>query len=236
MVFVNVAAHAVNGSPIISPDPHHVAVLDPEFLLVAWGNETDAFSGLFHVAIKPVPAVAVDEQIFLPLVGVQADQIRILRRVRTKTKGKALIKAALRALLAEVPHRVPAFQKAAVLLIAHQGVQDALKLGVKFLGAQVLPVVYPGLEKALSIIAHVGPQVADAPGLARYLRTLAGGVKTLRRGGGTHGQLHKCHTSFQSIKKDHQSSSRTWKASPNWMVSGKFVWVVFMAYLSISVA
>ena len=136
------------------------------------------------------------KQVFILLVGVQPEQVGILRRVRPESEQKAVVEAALRVFLAEVPHGVPAFEKAAVLLIAHQGVQDALKLGVKFLGAKALPVVYPGLEKALSILAHVGPQVANAPGLAFNLRTLAAGVEPFRGGGGSHGQFHYRSNSF----------------------------------------
>ena len=45
-------------------------------------------------AVQPVPAVAVDEQVFLPLVGLQPYQVGILRRVRPEAERKAVVKAA----------------------------------------------------------------------------------------------------------------------------------------------
>ena len=55
----------------------NVPVLDFELFLVMWGNEADALFSVFHMAVEPVPAVTVDEQVFLPLIGIQPDHIRI---------------------------------------------------------------------------------------------------------------------------------------------------------------
>ena len=123
---INIAAYSFKVSPIKPPDPYLVAVRNSELFLIVRGNEADALFSLFHVAVQPVPAVAVDEQVFLPLVGLQPYQVGILRRVRPEAERKAVVKAALRVFLAEVSHGVPAFQKAAVLLVAHQGLHDAL--------------------------------------------------------------------------------------------------------------
>ena len=56
-------------------------------------HEADALFSLFHVAVQPVPAVAVDEQVFLPLVGLQPYQVGILRRVRPEAERKAVVTA-----------------------------------------------------------------------------------------------------------------------------------------------
>ena len=172
------------------PDPYLVTVLDPELLLVMWSNEADALFSLFHMAVQPVPPITVDEQVFLPLIGIQLYKVRILRCIRPETKRKSVIKAAIRVLPAKTLHGVTAFQKTAVLLIAHQGVQDVFKLALKFLGVQVLTAAFPRFEKTVPVLAHIGPQVADTPGLPRDLHTLAFGIKPFRWGSGPHGQFH----------------------------------------------
>ena len=50
-------------------------------------------------------------------------------------------------------------------------------------------------------------------------------------GDGQYGGFLKSRDAMRDFCQEHPE-----KASPNWVVSGKFVWVVLMAYLSISVA
>ena len=57
---VDIAAHPVKHLPIKPSDPHLVAVCDPELFLIVRGDEADAFFSVFHVAVKPVPAIAAD--------------------------------------------------------------------------------------------------------------------------------------------------------------------------------
>ena len=86
------------------------------------------------MAVQPIPAIAVNEQVFFSLVGVQPDQIGILRCVSPETKRKAVVEAALRVFLAEIPHGVAVLQKSAVLLIVNKSLNDVLQLLLKFPG------------------------------------------------------------------------------------------------------
>ena len=123
---VDIAAHPVKHLPIKPPDPHLVAVCDPELFLIVRGDEADAFFSVFHVAVKPVPAIAADGQVFLPFAGIQPYQVGILRCVGPEAERKAIVEAALRVALAKVPHSVTAFQETAVLPVANKGLHDAL--------------------------------------------------------------------------------------------------------------
>ena len=55
------------------------------------------------------------------------------------------------------------YDEPAVLLVAHQGLHDALQLLLKFLGVQVLPVTAPLGEKALAWISWGPPFSATTP-------------------------------------------------------------------------
>ena len=111
---------------------------------------------------------------------MQPDQIGILCCVRPEAERKAAIVAALLVSPAEIPHGVTAFQKPAVLLVPHQGLQDLLKLLLKVLGVQIFPVAGPLGKEALAILTHIRSKVPDTPSLALNLCALSGNIKPLR--------------------------------------------------------
>ncbi len=78
------------------------------------GDETNTFFGVFHMAVKPVLAVAVNENVFILFIRLKPDQVRILHCVRTETKGKAIVEAALRVFQTETAQGGSTFQKSAV--------------------------------------------------------------------------------------------------------------------------
>ena len=180
MAVINIAAGPVDGRTALPENTDLPAVRDAEQLLVVRVDEPDALFSLFHVPVQPVAAVAVEKQIFLPLVGVQPDQIGILCCVRSEAERKAAIVAALLVSPAEIPHGVTAFQKPVVLLVPHQGLQDLLKLLLKVLGVQIFPVAGPLGKEALAILTHIRSKVPDTPSLALNLCALSGNIKPLR--------------------------------------------------------
>ena len=86
MAVINIAAGPVYRRAALPENTDLPAVRDAEQLLVMRVDEPDALFSLFHVPVQPVAAVAVDEQIFLPLVGVQPDQVGILRCFRPEAE------------------------------------------------------------------------------------------------------------------------------------------------------
>ena len=96
MTVVDIAAHIVRLVSIKPSDPYLITVLDPELFLIVRGDKTDTLFSVFYVLVKPVTAVTVNKNVFIRFIRLKSDQVRILRRVRTETKGKAIVEAALR--------------------------------------------------------------------------------------------------------------------------------------------
>lgn len=84
MVIVNVAAALCESLAVGVNDSDLSAVGDAEQLLVVAVNEPDASCSVLYVLVQPVPAVAVAVQVILTLVGVQAEQIGVLDRIRAE--------------------------------------------------------------------------------------------------------------------------------------------------------
>ena len=182
MGFVDVAAGVDTGRPVLTVNPDLVAIFEAEQFIIFRVDEADTSGGLGDIVIEPVPAVAVDIEVVVVLPGIEPDQVGVELGIYPETKILALtVIFALRVVMTELFQRLKILEEAAEALIGAHGVDEAVKLRLEVIALQVRAMVFPGRIEAVSVPAHIAPQVADAAGLTIQLLALLEGVEPLLR-------------------------------------------------------